>query len=109
MRLEDTKRLAIVSDHLAAYSPNASTDSVRWGDEQLTRGKLLYKDLAIGAESEALNPMRESHDVAVADSPDLDDLHRSSIHAYIRFVKQWQTRTAESSQVASARRLRTGL
>jgi hypothetical protein len=87
VRLEDTKRFAIFRDHFATNSPNPSTDSVGWSDEELTGRKLLHQDFAIGVVSEALNPMRKSHHVAVADSPDLHDLHRRSIHAYIQLVK----------------------
>ncbi len=87
MRFEDTKRFTVLSDHLAANSPNASADSIGWSHEELTRRKLLHEDLAIGAVSEALDPVRESHDVAIADSPDLHDFHSCSIHAYILIVK----------------------
>ena len=76
MRLEDTKRFAIFSNYFAANSANPSTDSVGWSDEELTGRKLLHQDFAIGAVSEVLNPVREGHDVAVADSPNLHDLHR---------------------------------
>ena len=76
VRLEDAKRLTIFGDHFAANSPNPSTDSVGRSDEKLTGRKLLNQDFAIGVVSEALNPMRKSHHVAVADSPDLHDLHR---------------------------------
>src|ERR1700682_4058645 len=66
VRLEDTKRFTIFADHFAANSPNPSMDSVGRSDEELTSRKLLNKDFAIGAVSEALNPMRKSHHVAVA-------------------------------------------
>jgi hypothetical protein len=75
VRLEDTKRFAIVRDHFAANSPNPSTDAVGGSDEELTGRELLHEDFAVGAVSEVLNPVRERHDVAVADSPDLHDLH----------------------------------
>ena len=75
VRLEDTKRFAILSDHFAANSPNPITDSIGWSDEELTGRKLLHQDFTIGAVSEVLNPVRQGHDVAVADSPDLHDLH----------------------------------
>ena len=58
VRLEDTKRFTIFSDHFAANSPNPSTDSVGWSDEELTGRKLLHQDFAIGAVSKVLNPVR---------------------------------------------------
>ena len=76
VRLEDAKRFTIFADHFAANSPNPTTDSVGRSDEKLTGRKLLNQDFAIGVVSEALNPMRKSYHVAVADSPDLHDLHR---------------------------------
>ncbi len=76
VRLEDTKRFTIFGDNFAPNSPNPSTDSVGRSHEELTVRKLLDQDFTIGAVSEALNPMRKSHHVAVADSPDLHDLHR---------------------------------
>ncbi len=76
VRLEDAKRLAVLADNFPANSPNPSADFVGWSDEELTGRQLLHQDFGIGAVSEALNPMRKSHHVAVADSPDLYDLHR---------------------------------
>lgn len=87
VRLQDTQRFAIFRDNFAANSADAVTDPVGWSDEELTGRKLLDEDLAIGTISEALDAVRESHDVAVADSPDLHHLHEGSIHAYIRCVK----------------------
>jgi len=94
VRLEDTKRFTIFGDHFAANSPNPSTDSVGRGNKELTVRKLLNQDFAIGAVSEAFNPMRKGHDVAVANSPDLHDLHRGEY-----------TRVYTACQVHSARRL----
>ena len=76
VRLEDTKRFTIFGDHFAANSPNPSADAVGRSDEELTGRKLLHQDFAIGTVSEVLKPMRKRHHVAVADSPDLYDLHR---------------------------------
>ncbi len=76
VRLEDAKCLAVLADHFPANAPNPSADSVRWSDEELTGRKFLHQDFAIGAVSEALDPVRKRHHVAVADSPDLHDLHR---------------------------------
>ena len=73
VRLEDAKRLAVLADHFAANSPNPSADFIGWCDEELTGRKLLHQDLAIGTVSEALDPVRKRHHVAVADSPDLHD------------------------------------
>ena len=73
MRLEDTKRFTIFGDDFAANPPNPSTDSVGRNDEELTVRKLLDQDFAVAAVSEALNPMRKRHHVAVADPPDFHD------------------------------------
>src|ERR1700687_400840 len=75
VRLEDTKRFAIFSDQVPAKSPHPRTDSVGLSDEEPSGRKLLHQNFAVGAVSEVLNPVRERHDVAVADSPDLHDLH----------------------------------
>jgi len=88
VRLEDTKRLAVFTDYFAANSSYTSADLVCRGDKELTGGKLLHKDVAIGVISEALDPMGKSHDIAVTDSPNLNDLHGPSIHAYIRILKR---------------------
>jgi hypothetical protein len=83
VRLEDAKRLAVLAGHFAANSPNPGVDSVCWSDEELTGRQLLHQDFAIGAVSEALDPVRKRDHVAVADSPNLHDLHRASVYTRI--------------------------
>ena len=90
VRLEDAERLAVLADHFPANSPNSSADSVRWSDEELTGRKLLHEDFAIGAVSEALDPVRKRHHIAVADSPDLHDLHAAQ---YTRVYTSCQVHT----------------
>lgn len=76
VRLEDAKRLAVLADNFPANSSNPSADLDGWSHEELTGRKLLHKDFATGEISEALCPVRKRHHVAIADSPNLHDLHR---------------------------------
>lgn len=87
VRLEDTKCLAILGYNLAANSPDAGADPVGRGDEELARRQLLDEDLAIGKIAESLDAVRKSHDVAVANPPDLHQLH---ISKYIRVYTNCQ-------------------
>lgn len=90
VRLEEPKRFTILCDDFAPNAANPCPDPVRRSNKQLTRRQFLYKDLAVRAIAKSFDPMREGHDVAVADSPDLNDLHTASIHAYIRHVKRYR-------------------
>ena len=90
VRLEDPKRFTILSDDSASNAANPCADPVRRRNKQLTRGQFLYEYLAVRAIAEPFDPMRKRHDVAIADSPHLNDLHAVSIHAYIRHVKRYR-------------------
>jgi hypothetical protein len=83
MRFEDAKRLTIFSNHLPSNSPNPTANSVGRSNEELTGRKLLHEHFAIRAIAKALDAVRESHDVAVADSPDLHDLHPHPVYTRI--------------------------
>jgi hypothetical protein len=95
VRLEDAKRLEVLADHFPADSPNPSADLIGWSDEELTGRKLLHQDFAIRAVSEALDPVRKCHHVAVAHSPNLHDLHRRQ---YTRVYTSCQVLTRPDDQ-----------